>query len=264
MAELVVNFKYFFLLVKSNPPVVLLPSGANINARHTTFVTFVNAATGRTTIAELKNGTHVRFGRREKDDKKQTVKSVPGDALNDFPSSKLLLDMDDVLNGCKVVAPDPNNLTQDDRDQLNAIVQLPRGDFFPLGARNPESALVRWVLRNEDGTVRHRQLLSDLMQFDCKIDTKDNDYVIDIDGVIYDLEPGGSGDIHVSFESDDEPSSTTGLSKKYLTEYIALYSFTTGDPATMPIPEDPDVEEIIVTGSGEDRPICGGAQGDPP
>lgn len=249
MKELIVNFVYMFLLVKDkSAPVVLLPRGAK-GREHETKLKFANKTLTLTqadvTFVERKIGT-------------TSYEAIKGGAST-WPDRRLLLQIDEVPSKKQTSSSVTKaTLATQVPSTLNARIALPKGDFVALGAfKGGTASRLRWLVSHPDAKTEVRQCLSDQMQFTRSL--KDGfEYALLIDGQPpFDLQPNASGNIEITFTNDDVVTgsmTTDDTGNKVLDEYDDMFALLADSSDRRP-------PRLIVTtgsGSGVDKPICGG------
>ncbi|MGE3344745.1 MAG: hypothetical protein AB7L71_15050 [Vicinamibacterales bacterium] len=239
MGMLKVTFEYFFLLIENpNNPTVILPEGSARRFPHQV-------------ILEHDGGSYAILGAR----RWRFQNTLPGDTtetpfvggpFSSFPSANVL-DLAEVSPGSTLKA-------ENDWPKVNAIIEMPNGDFTSGGTVDQNEATTNWSVGSRD------QRLSDRLLFECAI-ADDHAYSLRIGETSLPLVRDVDGDIVLLVRSLDQlpPDPAAPDFTGTLHEYLAIYDFLDlgGRPSDdLPLP----LTQPKITFKKPARPICGGAR----
>lgn len=282
MQRLFVDFTYFFLLIRRRRfPIVRLPNGHLPDCKRPHTGCLVHETTW--TINGRKQNSRfplrIEFLEARSPEKGEKVdwaaqgQTFSGNHASKWPDKQMLLHLDQADGKRRSLQVKPPK-AGGQPVRCNVEIILPRGRFQALGAAKRDSAFINWTFlkKNQSGKPSriHVQYLSDLMQFQCAI-KPDRRYAVRITSwrdtgpqtTFTELERTPDGSIFLSFKNDDSQSHR-GQWNYELGEYKVLYSFLKSkDWSTLPLPTATAQHRTAVPARrGEERPICGGAQGD--
>jgi hypothetical protein len=265
---LTVTFEYMFMLVKSRPPVVLMPKGSG-DLEHALSISGI-----RDENAIDLSGADLRICTQNPRDPQDYVTYT-----GQQPSAQRWPDPDWILDFCNM-STDVAARRIDKRSlgagacpsDLNGRFWLPYGQFKEAASdKLLKHREQRWEVPRP-GKPRHHQPFTDVMRFVCELDPNELHYleVVGSSTKRYPLQGQRGNDVTLWLRNED----LVERSSNYMDDVALLYALAK-DPSGWPLPKirgtladkipfrKTDRATFQPFGPGDDRPICGAGQGCP-